>query len=99
MERPQVQGWRVGDKDRVGLSPAEHRVAECVCRGMTEKEIADEVYRSQHTVHTQMKNIYRKLGVRKDTELMWWMLCERLGLMFDIALFHRHGVSLITRIG
>lgn len=92
------QGYADGDEDGMRLSVAEHRVAECVCRGMTEKEIANEVYRSQHTIHTQMKAIYRKMGVRKDTELLWAMLFWRLGLVFDIGIIRRYGIRLLIRV-
>lgn len=93
-----VRGCGEGDEDGIGLSAAERRVAEGICRGLTEKEIAEGVYRSQHTIHTQMKAIYKKLGIRKDTELLWWMLCWRLGIMFDLGLIRRHGIYLLVRI-
>lgn len=80
------------------LSPAESRVAEGVARCMTEKEIATEVYRSPQTIHTQIKTIYRKIGISKDTELLWWVLCSRLGLLFDVGLIKKHGIRLLRRL-
>ena len=93
----------MGDEDKrlcVGsradrLSKAERRVAECVCRGLTEKETAAMLYRSPQTIHTQKKSIYRKLGVSKDTELMWWMICERLRMAFDLDEIRKHGIELL----
>ena len=87
-----------GNEDGMKLSPAENRVADGICRGLTEKEIAAEIYRSPQTIHTQMKSIYRKCGVCKDTELLWWMICRRLGLLFDIGQIRRHGVRLFIRL-
>lgn len=87
-----------GDENGIGLSAAERKVAEGVCRCLTEKEIADDVCRSPHTIHTQMKAIYRKLGIRKDTELLWWMLCWRLGIIFDLSMIRQYGIYLMQRI-
>lgn len=82
----------------VMLSVAENRVADGICRGLTEKEIADEGFRSPLTIHTQIKSIYRKVGVRKDTELLWWMICQRLGIIFDMAMIRHYGVRMIVKI-
>lgn len=50
--------------------------------------------RSYHTVRTQKKAVYRKLGVSKDTELMAAMICEHKGLPFALTLLREKGVSL-----
>ena len=76
------------------LSPAEREVALALCRGLTDKEVADMLCRSYHTVRTQKKSIYRKLGVSKDTELMAVMICKHKGIEFSIADLREKGVSL-----
>ena len=50
--------------------------------------------RSYHTVRTQRKAVYRKLGVSKDTELMAAMICRHKGLSFTIAALREKGVSM-----
>lgn len=65
---------------------------------MTEKETAAMLYRSPQTIHTQKKSIYRKLGVSKDTELMWWMICERLRMAFDLNEIRKHGIELLMAL-
>ena len=50
--------------------------------------------RSYHTVRTQKKAIYRKLGVSKDTELMAAMVCEHRGIVFTIRNLREKGVTL-----
>lgn len=50
--------------------------------------------RSYHTVRTQKKAIYKKLGVSKDTELMAAMVCEHKGIMFTLDALREKGVSL-----
>jgi DNA-binding NarL/FixJ family response regulator len=63
------------------------------CRGLTDKEIADRLFRSYHTVRTQKRTIYQKLGVSKDTELLWWMIFERLGKEFSLNLIREKGIE------
>ena len=64
-----------------------------ICRGLTDKEVAERLYRSYHTVRTQKKAIYQKLGVSKDTELMWYMIFERLGKEFSLNYIREKGIE------
>jgi DNA-binding NarL/FixJ family response regulator len=50
------------------LSPAEIRVLRLIARGWTNRQIAEAVYSSIHTVATHTKNIYRKLSVKSRTQ-------------------------------
>ena len=55
--------------DRV--SPAEFEVIRWACRGLTTvEEIGKKLYRSPHTVRTQLGSIYKKLGVHSRDELL-----------------------------
>ena len=76
------------------MSPAEREVALALCRGLSDKEIADMLCRSYHTVRTQKKSVYRKLGVSKDTELMAAMVCQHKGITFTLQALREKGVSL-----
>ena len=76
------------------LSPAEREVALALCRGLSDKEVADMLCRSYHTVRTQRKAVYRKLGVSKDTELMAAMICQHKGITFTLEALREKGVSL-----
>lgn len=78
----------------MGLSPAEREVALALCRGLTDKEVAEKLFRSYHTVRTQKKAIYRKVGVTKDTELMAAMICERKRINFTISRLRERGIEL-----
>jgi DNA-binding CsgD family transcriptional regulator len=51
------------------LTPTERKVAELVAAGSTNREAADALFVSIHTVEANLKRIYRKLGVRSRTEL------------------------------
>ena len=51
------------------LTPTEDRVAALVAAGSTNREVADALFVSVHTVEANLKRIYRKLGIRSRTEL------------------------------
>lgn len=77
------------------MSKAEREVALAFCRGLSDKEIAARLFRSYHTIRVQKKSIYRKLGISKDTELLWYMILERLGRPFDLQEIRNKGIELI----
>jgi DNA-binding NarL/FixJ family response regulator len=51
------------------LTTTEGRVAELVARGLTNTEVASELFVSVRTVESHLGRIYRKLGLRSRTEL------------------------------
>lgn len=55
------------------LTQAEHRVAELMYKGLTYKEIANELVVSYHTVKKHVQNIYTKCGVKSRYELYKWL--------------------------
>ena len=69
-------------------------MALALCRGLTDKEVADMLCRSYHTVRTQKRAIYQKLGVSKDTELVAAMVCEHKGIPFSLTQLREKGVQL-----
>ena len=52
-----------------GLTPTEAQVARLVAMGRTNREVADALFMSVHTVEANLKRIYGKLQVRSRTEL------------------------------
>ena len=85
--------YKEGGERKAILSKAEREVALELCRGLTDKEVAERLFRSYHTVRTQKKAIYHKLGVSKDTELMWYMIFERLGKKFSLSEIRDKGIE------
>ena len=77
------------------MSKAEREVALALCRGLSDKEIAGVLFRSYHTVRVQKREIYRKLGISKETELLWYMVLERLGRRFDLGEIRNKGIEAI----
>jgi DNA-binding CsgD family transcriptional regulator/tetratricopeptide (TPR) repeat protein len=51
------------------LTPAELRVVELVSKGLTNRQIAEQLYLSPYTVGTHLKHVFTKLDVTSRTEL------------------------------
>jgi DNA-binding CsgD family transcriptional regulator len=70
-DRTRAELARIGGRapSSVDLTPTEDRVAALVATGRTNREVADELFVSVHTVEANLKRIYRKLGIRSRTEL------------------------------
>jgi DNA-binding CsgD family transcriptional regulator len=52
-----------------GLTPGERRVAELVASGLSNKQVAGQLYLSVATVEVHLSRVYAKLGVRSRTQL------------------------------
>jgi DNA-binding CsgD family transcriptional regulator len=63
LRRRPATGW-------AALTPAETRVAKLVARGMSNPDIADELFLSRRTVQTHVSNILAKLRLRSRIEIM-----------------------------
>jgi len=60
----------VEETTALGLTSRELEVLFHVCEGLTNAEIAQRVFLSEHTVKKHLANIYRKAKVRNRTELV-----------------------------
>jgi DNA-binding CsgD family transcriptional regulator len=65
-ELSRLSGARSTD---IGLTPAEERVALRAAEGMTNREIAAQLFLSPKTVEMNLSSIYRKLGIRSRSQL------------------------------
>ncbi|MEZ4652350.1 MAG: response regulator transcription factor [Candidatus Eisenbacteria bacterium] len=66
-----VDGPFVVDEDRVRelqLTPRELEVLGLIARGLSNKEIAEQVFVSENTVKTHASRVFGKLGARRRTE-------------------------------
>lgn len=54
----------------VTLPPRLRAVLECLCHGMSEKEIANQLKLSPHTVHGYVKELHVRLGAHSRGELL-----------------------------
>jgi len=58
----------------VCLSPREIEITQLISKGMTNNEIAENLFISIHTVSTHRKNILRKLDLNKCSELIMYAI-------------------------
>jgi len=66
------------------LSKREITILKLVARGMTNKEIADNLFLSAHTVITHRKNITNKLGIKTISGLVVYALLNNIITLNDI---------------
>ncbi len=65
-ELARVSGRRSTSSD---LTPSEKRVVELAVRGLSNKEIAANLFVSVYTVETHLSHVYTKLGIRSRSQL------------------------------
>ncbi len=57
-----VSGWN-------GLTPAEQATSNLVAQGLSNQQVAKQMYVSAHTVAYHLRNVFRKLGISSRVEL------------------------------
>jgi DNA-binding NarL/FixJ family response regulator len=67
------------EPEQVLLSQREREILACVARGLNDREIAEHLVLSSHTVHRHVANIRRKLGRTSRTAAV--AEAARLGLL------------------
>ena len=70
--------------DQQTLSSREKEIVVCVVKGMTNREIADRLYLSTHTVITHRRNIARKLQVHSASGLTVYAIVNKLIELKDL---------------
>ena len=63
MTRPHLTSWS-------DLTPAERRVVDMICDGLTNREAAAALFVSVRTIDTHVAHIFQKLGLRSRTQLV-----------------------------
>lgn len=72
------------DEDQQVLSLREKEIVVCVVKGMTNREIADHLFLSAHTVITHRRNIARKLQIHSPSGLTIYAIVNKLVELGDI---------------
>jgi len=67
--RAELDRTNIGLNRAAELTPSELRVAELAASGMTNRDVAAELYISPKTVEANLSRIYRKLDIRSRAEL------------------------------
>ena len=73
-----------GEEGQQLLSQREKEIVVCVVKGMTNREIADQLYLSTHTVVTHRRNIARKLQIHSASGLTIYAIVNKLVELSDI---------------
>jgi DNA-binding NarL/FixJ family response regulator len=75
------------DKHRESLSTREKEIIVCVIQGLTNKQIADKLCLSTHTVTTHRRNISAKLQIHSSAGLTIYAIVNKLVVLNDIQNF------------
>jgi two-component system, NarL family, response regulator LiaR len=59
-----------------GLSTRESEVLDLICRGMSNLEIAEQLFVSVNSVKTYVRQIYQKIGVTRRAQAVAWGLAH-----------------------
>ena len=79
-----LSGQEDGRGGQEVLSSREKEIVTCVVKGMTNKEIADALFLSTHTVITHRRNIARKLQIHSPAGLTNYAIVNKLVEIQDI---------------
>lgn len=64
---------------RLGLTPRELQILELIASGLSNKEIAAQIYVSENTVKTHSSRLFEKLNARRRTQAV--QLGKELGIL------------------
>ncbi|SUB77800.1 response regulator transcription factor [Porphyromonas macacae] len=67
-----------GNSEGEALTPREKEIVICVVKGLTNKEIAKELFLSTHTVITHRRNISKKLQIHSASGLTIYAIVNKL---------------------
>ena len=65
-------------KQEYGLTAREKEILQLLVEGLNKKRIADKLFISLHTIDTHLKNIYSKLHVHSQIDVIAKTLKEHL---------------------
>lgn len=72
------------DANEMVLTPREQEVVIAVVKGLTNKEIADTLFLSTHTIITHRRNIARKLNIHSPSGLTIYAIMNKLVTLDEI---------------
>lgn len=67
--REQLERLSSARHDRAGLTPTQTEVADLAIEGLTNRQIADRLFMSIHTVEAHLSAVYRTLGIGSRRDL------------------------------
>jgi DNA-binding NarL/FixJ family response regulator len=76
---------KVREDLRVQLSPRETTIVRMVSMGLTNRQIADKLFLSAHTVMTHRKNISSKLGIKSVSGLTVYAIVNNIITIEEVS--------------
>lgn len=76
------------------LSPREMEMVELTAFGLAQKEIAEKLRLSGHTVDVTLRKAKEKLHLQKSTELSAWYFISKYNIKIDLPQVKRAMISL-----
>lgn len=73
-----AHGFMSNSKPSNSFSDREMEILRYICKGRSNEQIADILFISEKTVGTHKKNIMKKAGVKKTSDLIVWALEKNL---------------------
>ncbi len=68
-------------KGLYGLTPAEARLVECLCEGLSLEQIAEQFSLSRNTLKSQLRSCFHKIGVDRQQDIVNIVSSGPLGLI------------------
>lgn len=84
MRADEAEATDLDDGEQQVLTSREKEIVVCVVKGMTNREIADKLCLSAHTVITHRRNIARKLQIHSASGLTIYAIVNKLVALGDI---------------
>lgn len=75
-----------GEAEQDTLSQREKEIIGCVARGLTNKETAEKLFLSIHTVITHRRNIARKLQIHSPAGLTIYAIVNKLVELSEVKM-------------
>ncbi len=72
------------EEEKQELSVREKEIVVCIVKGMTNKEIADKLFLSTHTIMTHRRNIANKLKIHSPSGLTIYAIVNKLVDIKDV---------------
>lgn len=85
----------VNDVNMSYFSEAELRVVKLLASGLSEKEIADRLCISRHTVDNHLRNIRERFGLHKNTEIILLYIAHLNHKPFSLSNIKQYGLEVI----
>lgn len=83
------------ENEEIKFTDREKEVADLLARGLSEKEIAERLKISPDTVNNHTRNIRKKFGLTKNSEIALKFISDFTGKPFDLKAIREYGIGII----